>query len=140
MLGYLDIQTDPTLPGAVLKTPDQSRGKPFRVAEVDSEGVTVGTSTGGRVRIRGQVFDTVLKILQDYGAKGDSWLPCGDPSLRDICRHENGGKDCLSYVLPILQHARAVELDGGRPNKVRLAASEEPEAPSEGWKPWGGAQ
>lgn len=105
-----------------LRTPDKSTGKPFAIAAIDSESVTVRTSRGGRVRISPFTFDTAVKYLQDLGVTGETWLPVKDDVFQAVLNSENDRVRAASYVLAILERAGLVDVDGRRPNKVRLAA------------------
>ena len=108
--------------GDKLRTPDRSTGKPFSIQTIDSEAVTVQTSRGGRVRISPFTFDTAVKYLQDLGVTGESWLQVKDDVFQAVLNSENDRVRAASYVLAILAQAGLVDVDGSRPNRVRLAA------------------
>ncbi len=114
------IEKKDDLVGKVLKTPDAKTGKPFRIAEIDGEAVSIGTSTGGRLRLSPTVFDTAVKYLEDFECRGDKWMAINDTWFKDLLKAENDGKACSSYVLPILEELGVVEIVHERPNKVRL--------------------
>ena len=105
-----------------LRTPDASAGKPFAIQSIDSEAITVRTSRGGRVRISPFTFDTAVKYLGDLGIAGDTWLEVKDDVFQAVLNSENDRVRAASYVLAILAHAGLIDVDGRRPNKVRLAA------------------
>jgi hypothetical protein len=107
-------------PGDALKTPDDRTGKPFTIAAVDPEAVAVKTARGGRVRISLFTFDSAVKYLTDLGISGDRWLEAKDEDFQMVLNMENDRVRAASYVLAILERAGLVEIDGGRPNKVRL--------------------
>jgi len=107
--------------GATLRTPDARTGKPFTVAGVDPESLTVRTASGGRVKISSFAFDTAVKYLEDCGCKGDRWLEAKDESFQALLNMENDRVRASSYVLSILEAAGVIDIDGGRPNRVRLA-------------------
>jgi len=106
--------------GDQLKTPDLRTGKPFSILAVGPEEVTVRTARGGRVKVSPFTFDTAVKYLEDLGCHGDSWLEVKDETFQAVLNAENDRVRASSYVLAILARAGLVEIDGGRPNKVRL--------------------
>ena len=108
--------------GDKLRTPDKSSGKPFQIFAMDSEAVTVRTSRGGRVRMSPFTFDTAVKYLTDLGISGDTWLEVKDDVFQAVLNSENDRVRAASYVLAILGHVGLVDLDGRRPNRVRLAS------------------
>ncbi len=107
--------------GDKLRTPDRSTGKPFSIASIDSEAVTVRTSRGGRVKVSPFTFDTAVKYLGDLGIRGEIWLEVKDDVFQAVLNSENDRVRAASYVLAILGHAGLVALDGRRPNRVQLA-------------------
>jgi len=107
-------------PGDALKTPDDRTGKPFSIAFIDPEAVAVKTARGGRVRISLFTFDSAVKYLADLGIRGDRWLETKDEDFQMVLNMENDRVRAASYVLAILERAGLVEIDGSRPNKVRL--------------------
>ena len=108
--------------GDKLRTPDRSAGKPFQILSIDTEAVTVRTARGGRVRVGSFTFDTAVKYLQDLGVIGEAWLEVKDDVFQAVLNSENDRVRAASYVLAILVHAGLIDVDGRRPNKVRLAA------------------
>jgi len=106
--------------GDQLKTPDARTGKPFSILAAGPEEVTVRTARGGRVKISPFTFDTAVKYLEDLGCRGDAWLEVKDETFQAVLNSENDRVRASSYVLAILARAGLVEVDGGRPNKVRL--------------------
>jgi hypothetical protein len=109
-------------PGAELRTPDLSSGKPFQIADVDSEAISVRTAKGGRVRVSLFTFDSAIKYLEDVGARGDSWLPVKDEMFQSVLNMENDRVRASSYVIAILGAAELIDIDPRRPNRVRLRA------------------
>lgn len=109
-------------PGASLRTPDAAAGKPFTVLSVDPEAVVVRTAKGGKVRISLFTFDTAVKFLRDRGCFGDRWIEAKDEEFQALLDMENDRVRAASYVLGILKAAGLVDVDGSRPNRVRLAA------------------
>lgn len=107
-------------PGTRLRTPDARTGKPFILEEATPEGVTVKTSSGGRVRIGLFAFDGAVKVLEDRGIRGETWLPVKDDLLQAVLNAENDRVRASSYVVALLGAAGVLEIDGTRPNKVRL--------------------
>ncbi len=120
MAGAWDSILERVKPGDRLRTPDERTGQPFAVEAVDAEGVTVRTSRGGRVRVGLFTFETAAKFLRDNGVVGGRWLEVKDPDFQTLLNMENDRVRAASYVLAILAAAGVVEIDGGRPNKVRL--------------------
>ena len=110
-------------PGDRLKTPDEKAGQPFTVESVDAEGVSIKTARGGRIRIGLFTFETAAKFLADRGVAGDRWLEVKDQDFQMLLNMENDRVRASSYVIAILGAARVLDVDGGRPNKVRLAAN-----------------
>ena len=109
--------------GDELKTPDARTGKPFSIDAIDAESITVRTAKGGRVRVSLFTFDSALKFLQDRGHAGDFWLETKDEDFQMVLNMENDRVRAASYVLAILGAAGLIEIDGGRPNKVRLTSA-----------------
>ena len=97
-------------------------GKPFSVDAIDGESVTIRTARGGRVRISLFTFDSAVKYLEDRGHRGDAWLETKDEDFQMVLNMENDRVRAASYVLAILEAAGLVEIDHGRPNRVRLSA------------------
>ncbi|MGH7163049.1 MAG: hypothetical protein ACREID_06170 [Planctomycetota bacterium] len=117
-----DVVMQRLKPGDRLKTPDDRTGKPFEIAALDAEAVTVKTARGGRVRVSLFSFDTAVKYLSDRGIRGDRWLAVQDDDFQALLNMENDRVRASSYVLGILAAAGLVEIDGGRPNRVRLGS------------------
>ena len=90
------------------------------ILDLGPEDVTVRTARGGRVKISPFTFDTAVKYLEDLGCRGDRWLEVKDETFQAVLNSENDRVRASSYVLAILARAGLVEIDGGRPNKVRL--------------------
>jgi len=107
-------------PGQALRTPDRSTGKPFTVEAVDAERVVVRTARGGRVQVSPFTFDSAVKYLADVGARGDRWLETKDEMFQAVLDMENDRVRAASYIIAILGAAGLVEIDGSRPNRVRL--------------------
>jgi hypothetical protein len=107
-------------PGTVLRTPDAKTGKPFTVDALDPEGVSIRTSSGGFVRISMFAFDVAAKYLADRGHRGDNWLKVSDEDFQALLNMENDRVRAGSYLLAVLAAAGVVDVDGGRPNKVRV--------------------
>ncbi len=108
-------------PGTRLRTPDDRTGRPFIVDVVDGEGVLVKTYSGGRVRIGLFTFDTAVKYLDDMGVRGEKWMPVKDDLFQAILNSENDRVRASSYVVAILGAAGVIDVDGSRPNRVRIA-------------------
>ena len=104
-----DLVLERVKPGAELRTPDKSSGKPFQIADVD-----------GRVKVSLFTFDSALKYLEDLGARGDNWLPVKDEMFQAVLNMENDRVRASSYVIAILGAANLIDIDGRRPNRVRL--------------------
>jgi hypothetical protein len=121
MTGAWDRILERVKAGDRLRTPDDRTGQPFAVDAVDAEGVTVRTSKGGRVRMGLFTFETAAKFLEDNAVTGGRWLEVKDQDFQMLLNMENDRVRAASYVLAIMAAAGVVEIDGGRPNKVRLA-------------------
>ncbi|MHC4954492.1 MAG: hypothetical protein ACYTGZ_11440 [Planctomycetota bacterium] len=115
-----DLVLERVKPGTELRTPDKSSGKPFQIADVDSEAISVRTARGGRVKVSLFTFDSALKYLEDLGARGDNWLPVKDEMFQAVLNMENDRVRASSYVIAILGAAELIDIDGRRPNRVRL--------------------
>jgi len=122
MQSAYDLILQRVKPGATFHTPDEKVGKPFQVEGVDAESVTVRTAKGGRVKISLFTFDSAVKYLSDLGCRGGKWLEVKDENFQALLNMENDRVRAASYVLGILVGAGLVEVDGGRPNRVRLRA------------------
>jgi len=120
MKSAYDIVLDRIKPGADLRTPDKSSGKPFQVADVDSEAISVRTARGGRVRVSLFTFDSAIKYLEDMGVRGDAWLETKDEMFQSVLNMENDRVRASSYVIAILGAADLIDIDSSRPNRVRL--------------------
>ncbi|MHC4225137.1 MAG: hypothetical protein ACYSX0_11140 [Planctomycetota bacterium] len=107
--------------GESLRTPDARTGKPFSIDSIGPESLTIRTARGGRVRISLFTFDSAVKYLRDQGCAGDRWLETKDENFQAVLNMENDRIRAASYVLGILGGAGLVDLDGERPNRVRLA-------------------
>src|SRR6185369_15290282 len=110
-------------PGNRLKTPDNSTGQPFTVEVVDAEGVSIKTAKGGKIRMGLFTFETAAKFLADNAVAGDRWLEVKDQDFQMLLNMENDRVRASSYVIAILGAAGVIDIDGSRPNKVRLAAA-----------------
>ncbi len=119
-------------PGMKLKTPDLYKAALFRVTTVSKEGV--GLSVGTRdselfiptALLEGTTDFLKEKGWAEIGANHDKAKPGTledylDQSRRElrIPRQSNG-----SYIAPILKQAGFVEIDGRRPNRIRLRRAE----------------
>lgn len=120
MLDTYDKILQRVKPGTKLKTPDERVGQPFTVEVVDLEGVAVKTAKGGKIRVGLFTFETAVKFLADNGVVGDRWMEVKDQDFQMLLNMENDRVRASSYVLAILGAADVIEIDGGRPNKVRL--------------------
>ena len=108
--------------GDRLKTPDDRTGQPFTVESVDPEGISIKTAKGGKIRMGLFTFETAVKFLADQGVAGDRWLEVKDQDFQMLLNMENDRVRASSYVIALLGAAGVIDIDGGRPNKVRLAA------------------
>lgn len=122
MLDAYDRIQERVKPGTKLRTPDEKVGAPFTVDNVDLEGLDIRTNRGGKLRISLFTFETAMKFLADRGHTGDRWLPVKDEEFQMLLNMENDRVRAASYVLAILGAAGLIDVDGGRPNKVRIAA------------------
>ena len=122
MKSAYDIVLDRIKPEAELRTPDKSSGKPFQIADVDSEAISVRTARGGRVRVSLFTFDSAVKYLDDLGIRGDVWLETKDEMFQSVLNMENDRVRAASYVIAILGAAELIDIDSSRPNRVRLRA------------------
>jgi hypothetical protein len=120
MKSAYDVVLEKVKPGAELRTPDKSSGKPFQIADVDSEAISVRTAKGGRVRVSLFTFDSAVKYLEDMNVRGENWLPVKDEMFQSVLNMENDRVRASSYVIAILGAADLIEIDGSRPNRVRL--------------------
>ena len=53
--------------------------------------------------------------------RGGKWLEVKDPDFQMLLNMENDRVRAASYALAVMRAAGLVEIDGGRPNKVRIA-------------------
>ena len=119
-MSAFDVILEKIEPGAKLRTPDRATGKPFLVETVDLEAIGIRTDRGGRIRISLFAFDTAVKYLEDHGCRGERWLEVKDPDFQMLLNMENDRVRAASYILGILAGAGIIEVDGRRPNRVRL--------------------
>ncbi|MHC4451231.1 MAG: hypothetical protein ACYS0E_14020 [Planctomycetota bacterium] len=117
MKSAYDAVLERVKPGTELRTPDAASGKPFQVDAVDSESISVRTARGGRVKMSLFTFDSAIKYIEDMG--GD-WLPVKDEMFQSVLNMENDRVRASSYIIAILGAADLIEIDGKRPNRVRL--------------------
>ncbi len=129
MSGAFDLVLERLKSGERLRTPDDRQGKPFVLEFLGPEGATVRTSRGGRVRVSPFTFDAAAKYLGDLGYEGDRWLPASDEGFQMLLNAENDRVRAASYVLAILAAARVLDVDGSRPNRVRVAGPSPPPPP-----------
>jgi hypothetical protein len=122
-MGAFDAVLDRVIVGEQLKTPDAKAGKAFEIVSVDPEGVAIRTSRGGRIKMSPFTFDAAEKYLSDLGCRGDRWLEVKDENFQAVLNMENDRVRAASYVLAILARAGVIDVDGGRPNRARLAAA-----------------
>jgi hypothetical protein len=122
MLDAYDRILERVKPGAKLRTPDEKVGAPFTVEALDAEGLEIRTNRGGKLRISLFTFETAMKFLADRGHAGERWLPVKDEEFQMLLNMENDRVRAASYVLAILGAAGLIDVDGGRPNKVRIAS------------------
>lgn len=108
--------------GDRLKTPDDRTGQPFTVESLDAEAITIKTAKGGKIRMGLFTFETAVKFLSDQGVAGDRWLEVKDQDFQMLLNMENDRVRASSYVIALLGAAGVIDIDGGRPNKVRLAS------------------
>ena len=120
MKSAYDLVLERVKPGAELRTPDKSSGKPFQIADVDAEAITVRTARGGRVRVSLFTFDSAVKFLDDMGMRGEAWLETKDEMFQSVLNMENDRVRAASYIIAILGAADLIDIDGSRPNRVRL--------------------
>ena len=120
MKSAYDLVVERVKPGAELRTPDKSSGKPFSIADVDAEAITVRTARGGRVRVSLFTFDSAVKFLDDMGMRGEAWLETKDEMFQSVLNMENDRVRAASYIIAILGAADLIDIDGSRPNRVRL--------------------
>lgn len=112
----------PELTTRSFKTPGSGKtSRPFKVRAAHRDAIEVGTSTGGRVTLRAEAFDSGVKALADLGVDDpDGWVRVGDETLLAVLSSENRDHAVASYVLPLLEAAGLVELDRGRPARARV--------------------
>ena len=108
--------------GQKIRTPDAKVGSTFTVEVVDLEGVTIKTAKGGKIRVSLFTFETAVKFLADNGVRGERWHEVKDQDFQMLLNMENDRVRAASYVLAMLGAAGVIDIDGGRPNKVRLAS------------------
>jgi len=120
MFDAYDAILEKLKPGTPLKTPDAKVGQPFTIDVIDAEGVGIKTARGGKIRISLFTFETAVKYLADQGCRGDTWLEVKDQDFQMLLNMENDKVRAASYVLAILGAAGVIDVDGGRPNRVRL--------------------
>ena len=111
---------DQILPGTVLKTP--SRHSSFRVESVDSGGVMLRVGAGWPICVPKDCWEGIPDFL-----RGRGWVLIGathgDPphgSLDDYLQKFTHGTSAASYVVPILERILLVQVDKGKPGKIRL--------------------
>jgi hypothetical protein len=116
-MSAFDAVTEKVPAGTELRTPDKSSGKPFSIESIDAEAVSVRTARGGRVKISLFTFDTAMKFIEDMGT---DWLLVKDEMFQSVLNMENDRVRASSYVISILGAAGLIEVDGSRPNRVRI--------------------
>jgi len=112
----------PDLKTRSFRTPGAgTTSRPFQVAAAGPDGLEVRTSRGGRVTLRAEAFQGAVKVVSDLSVDDpDGWVRASDETLQAVLQSENRDKAVGSYVLPLLEAAGLVELDRGRPSRVRI--------------------
>ena len=112
----------------MFKTPDGSKGSPFRILGKNDNEVTIQTGGGSTLKIDKESFRRVLEYLIrhnhvsrvqfcEIGASRDNPGPL---DLTSRIPQSKSSPMVITYILPILAGAGVVTIDGGRPNKVWL--------------------
>ena len=112
----------------MFKTPDDSKGSPFRVVGKNDNEVTIQTGGGATLKIDKESFRRVLEYLIrhnhvsrvqfcEIGASRDNPGPL---DLTSRIPQSKSSTLVIIYILPILARAGVLTIDGGRPNKVWL--------------------
>ena len=109
-----------------LRTPDKGRTASFTVTRRNATGLEVRTNKGNTVRIRREAFCAVLRHLarDHHGLE----RPCVVASSYDVPgflgfaakQANDNAAVVITYILPILQDAGIVGIDGNRPNRTWL--------------------
>lgn len=107
-------------PQTVLRTP--SGRVSFEVERVGSEGVKLRVGTGWAIFVPKACWEGIPEFL-----RGRGWVLIGathgNPprgSLDDYLQKYTHGTSVASYVVPILERILLVQVDAGKPGKIRL--------------------
>jgi len=109
-----------------LKTPDKGRTASFTVIRRSDSGLEVRTHKGNTVRIRREAFGAVLRHLaqEHHGAERPCIVASSQhrPGFLGFAAKQanDNAAVVITYILPILQDAGLVEIDGNRPNRTWL--------------------
>lgn len=109
-----------------LKTPDKGRTASFTVIRRSDSSLEVRTHKGNTVRIRREAFGAVLRHLaqEHHGAERPCIVASSQhrPGFLGFAAKQanDNAAVVITYILPILQDAGLVEIDGNRPNRTWL--------------------
>lgn len=120
------IRALPDLRKRRFQTPGGRAGRPFSVLKHDQDQIVLRSSRGGRITLRALVFQTAEQILRDLGQDSEGgWVLLSNDILDAVLRGENRDHACTSYVFPLLEAVDRVEIDRGRPARLRLRRDED---------------
>ena len=113
---------------SALKTPDEQNGSFFSIANKSPNDLTVQTSGKARVTIDKEAFRRALEYLIRHNHVSkvqfcEIGACISNPGPLDLTTRTPQSKRSnmvIPYVLPILEAAGVLTIDGGRPNKVWL--------------------
>jgi hypothetical protein len=112
--------------GKVFMTPDKGRAAAFTVTDRCQDRLRVRSQRGNSVSIGRQAFAAVLRHLAAGGHDAEHPCPIGSnqdrPGTLGFSAKQANGHQAMviTYILPILQDAGLVAIDGNRPNRTWL--------------------
>lgn len=106
-----------------LRTPDNTNGKPFRIASTHSTVVNIETARGAAISIQRDAFLATLRyLIENHHIESNR---CEIRSSNDInlagplcraSRSANNNVRVINYIAPILAAIGFLRIDGNQPN------------------------
>lgn len=104
------------------RTPDNQRGRDFRLIEIGLDRISIETQKGSKVRISSSAINKAHEFLSN---NKNRWIRIDSSNnnpgeFASFVRSHNNGVRCVNYILPIFESLGIVEIDGSIPNKVKM--------------------
>ncbi len=122
IINYLRNHPDSII-GAVYKTPDNNSGSQYTIIENNQQILKIETKNGSILSIPWNKFQKVIDVLIQHGFGNFVEIGSNNQATERSSLSlevEPRGTRHINYILPILEKIGFVEIDGNRPNKVKL--------------------